>query len=48
VLVGSDERTRTALTARLERWLEAGGDPERLPAELEASLVQARTPDRLA
>jgi hypothetical protein len=48
VLPGSDAATRTALHARLERWLAAGGDLERLPAELEASLVQSRTPARLA
>jgi hypothetical protein len=48
VLTGSDARTRSTLQARLERWLAAGGDLARLPGELEASLVQSRTPARLA
>jgi hypothetical protein len=48
VLAASDERTRAVLRARLERWLAAGGEIERLPGELEASLVQARTPPRVA
>ncbi len=48
VLPGSDPRVRSTLQARLERWLAAGGDLERLPAELEASLVQSRMPARLA
>jgi hypothetical protein len=48
VLPGSDARTRTTLHARLERWLSAGGELTRLPGELEASLVQSRTPPRLA
>lgn len=48
VLPATDVRTRATLNARLERWLAAGGDLERLPAELEASLVQSRMPARLA
>jgi hypothetical protein len=48
VLPASDAATRATLQARLERWLAAGGDLERLPGELEASLVQSRTPARLA
>ncbi len=48
VLVTSDERTRETLRARLERWLAAGAELERLPGELEASLVQSRTPPRVA
>jgi hypothetical protein len=44
----SDERTRETLRARLERWLAAGAELERLPDELEASLVQSRTPPRVA
>jgi hypothetical protein len=47
-LLSSDARTRATLQARLERWLTEGGELERLPAELEASLVQTRTPHRLA
>jgi hypothetical protein len=48
VLAGSDERTRETLRSRLERWLAAGAELERLPDELEASLVQSRTPPRMA
>jgi hypothetical protein len=48
ILPASDATTRATLQARLERWLAAGGDLERLPGELEASLVQSRTPARLA
>jgi hypothetical protein len=48
VLPGSDPATRATLQTRLERWLAAGADLERLPGELEASLVQSRTPARLA
>jgi hypothetical protein len=48
VLAEADPRTRATLKARLERWLAAGGELERLPAELEASLVQSRTPPRVA
>jgi hypothetical protein len=48
VLPGSDPRTRATLQARLERWLAAGGELDRLPAELEASIVQSRMPARLA
>lgn len=44
----SDERTREALRTRLEGWLAAGAELERLPDELEASLVQSRTPPRVA
>jgi hypothetical protein len=47
-VLASDERTREALRARLERWLAAGAELERLPDELEASLVQSRTPPRVA
>lgn len=48
VLGASDARTREALRARLERWLSAGVELDRLPAELEAALVQSRTPPRMA
>ena len=48
VLAESDRRTRDTLQARLERWLAAGAELDRLPAELEASLVQSRTPPRVA
>jgi hypothetical protein len=48
VLAASDRRTRETLRARLERWLADGGELDRLPAELEASLVQSRTPPRVA
>jgi hypothetical protein len=47
-LVSSDERTRSTLLSRLERWLADGAVLERLPEELEAALVQTRTPARLA
>lgn len=47
-VLSTDERTREVLRARLERWLAAGAELERLPDELEASLVQSRTPPRLA
>ena len=47
-VLSTDERTREMLRARLERWLAAGAELERLPDELEASLVQSRTPPRVA
>jgi hypothetical protein len=48
MLLTSDERSRATLKARLERWLAGGGELEQLPGELEASLVQSRTPPRVA
>jgi len=47
-LPASDERTRALLKTRLGRWLAEGGAPERLAGELEAALVQGRTPARMA
>lgn len=48
ILLESDANTRTALKERLARWLTNGGDPSRLPDELEAALVTSRTPARFA
>lgn len=47
-LLREDERSRAAVTARLERWLAGGGAAAALGAELEAALVHARTPPRFA
>lgn len=47
-LLRDDERTREAVTVRLERWLSGGGALPALAAELEAALVHARTPPRFA
>lgn len=47
-LLRVDDRTRSAVRARLERWLAAGGTLALLGAELEAALVHARTPARFA
>jgi hypothetical protein len=33
---------------QLARWLAEGGNAERLPDQVEAAFVHARTPDRLA
>jgi hypothetical protein len=47
-LVAKDDEVATALERRLARWLADGGRLERLPDEVEAAFVHARTPDRLA
>jgi len=47
-LLRSDERARQAVVARLERWLTAGARLGALADELEAAVVHARTPARLA
>lgn len=47
-LVRSDDRCRAAIVGRLEAWLAAGGTLATLPGELEAAIVHARTPSRLA
>jgi len=47
-LLVRDDATVASLQGRLSRWLAAGADLGRLPSELEAGFVQARTPDRLA
>jgi hypothetical protein len=47
-LVRADSRVAEALEQRLARWLADGGAFERLPDELEAAFVHARTPARLA
>lgn len=47
-LVRTDDVTRRAVSARLERWMGAGGLLSALGAELEAALVHARTPARFA
>ena len=47
-LPATDERTSAMLKTRLERWLADGDGVDCLPAELEAALVQSRTPARLA
>jgi hypothetical protein len=44
----SDPQMLEALRGRLERWLAAGGELERLPNELEAAFVLGRVPGRLA
>jgi hypothetical protein len=47
-LLARDDATAAALQARLTRWLAGGAAVERLPAELEAGIVQTRTPQRIA
>jgi hypothetical protein len=47
-MLAADPETRRAVTRRLEGWVAAGGHPHELPAELEAAVVHARTPSRLA
>ena len=47
-LMRTDDASRTAVTARLERWIAAGGRRPALTSELEAALVHARTPARFA
>ncbi|MGH2882924.1 MAG: hypothetical protein ACRDPA_09565 [Solirubrobacteraceae bacterium] len=47
-LLAKDDATAAAMQRRLSRWLANGADVDRLPAELEASFVQKRAPDRLA
>jgi hypothetical protein len=47
-LLRADADCRAAVTARLERWVIAGGALEDLPRELEAAVVHVRTPARLA
>jgi hypothetical protein len=47
MLAGDPECCR-AVARRLERWVSAGGHPHELGAELEAAVVHARTPSRLA
>jgi hypothetical protein len=47
-LLRADESTRLAVVARLERWLTGGARLSGLADELEAAVVHARTPARLA
>jgi hypothetical protein len=47
-LLAGDGECREAVTHRLERWVAAGGHPHELAGELEAAVVHARTPARLA
>lgn len=47
-LLRGDERSRQAVTRRLERWMADGGLLPALPGELEAAIVHARTPARFA
>ena len=47
-LLRTDDVSRQALSARLERWIASGGMMPALGAELEAALVHARTPARFA
>ena len=47
-LLRGDETSRRAVTARLERWMAAGGVHGALAGELEAAIVHARTPARFA
>jgi hypothetical protein len=47
-LLRTDEITRRAVSARLERWMAGGGQLAGLAGELEAALVHARTPPRFA
>ena len=47
-LLRTDDVTRHAVLARLERWLAGGGALVALADELEAALVHARTPARFA
>ena len=47
-LLRGDERSRQAVTRRLERWMGDGGLLTTLAGELEAAIVHARTPARFA
>ena len=47
-LLRGDPECRAAVTRRLERWVSAGADLQTLAAELEAAVVHARTPSRMA
>ena len=47
-LLADDADCRRAVITRLERWVAAGGHPDELAAEIEAAVVHARTPSRLA
>lgn len=47
-LLRADESARRAVVARLERWLADGARLGALAAELEAAVVHARTPARIA
>lgn len=47
-LMAGDDDVADAMQRRLARWLAEGGDPERLPDQVEAAFVHTRTPDRLA
>jgi hypothetical protein len=47
-LLRGDERSRQAVTRRLERWMGDGGLLPTLAGELEAAIVHARTPARFA
>ena len=47
-LVAHDPEVAGSMERQLSRWLAAGGQVERLPAEVEAGFVHSRTPDRLA
>ncbi|HSY39758.1 MAG TPA: hypothetical protein VLA79_09525 [Polyangia bacterium] len=47
-LLRGDETSRRAVTARLDRWMAAGGVLGALAGELEAAIVHARTPARFA
>jgi hypothetical protein len=47
-LLRTDDDTRRAVCARLERWLASGGRLAALAAELEAALVHERTPAKFA
>jgi len=47
-LVARDDDVAGAMQRQLAGWLAAGGQVERLPAEVEAAFVHTRTPDRLA
>lgn len=47
-LLAKDDAVVAAMQRRLSRWLADGADVKRLPAELEASFVEKRAPDRLA
>ncbi len=47
-MVREDPRCRAAIRTRLERWIITGGRPDALAGELEAAVVHARTPARLA
>jgi hypothetical protein len=47
-LLAGDEEVAASLHRQLARWLADGARIERLPDEVEAAFVHARTPDRLA